>query len=111
MKLGKVIGLIVLLVLAFLFLSIGGVILVVVGTYIGYSDKGLKKSLLFSFIFAVASFILFELLLIPARIAAASTATGMITLSILLPVVFVIDLVLSVVIGTIGYAIGRMMDE
>ena len=111
MKLGKAIGLIVLLVLAFLFLSIGGVILVAVGAYIGYSDKGLKKSLLFSFFFALASFALFELLLIPARIAAASTATGMIALSILLPMVFVIDLVLSLVIGTVGYVLGRMMDE
>ncbi len=65
MKLPKIIGLIVLLVFAFLFLSIGGVILVAVGAYIGYSDKGLKKSLLFSFFFALASFALFELLLIP----------------------------------------------
>ena len=111
MKLGKAIGLIVLLVLAFLFLSIGGVILVAVGAYIGYSDKGLKKSLLFSFFFALASFALFELLLIPAGIAPASTATGMIALSILLPMVFVIDLVLSLVIGTVGYVLGRMMDE
>ncbi len=106
MKLAKVIGLIVLLIISFLFLSIGGVILVAVGAYIGYYDKGLKKSVLFSFIFAVASFILFEILLIPSGIA-----LGLIALSILLPVVFVIDLVLSVVIGTVGYAIGRMMDE